>query len=350
MGTGSHGETTQSDIKALCSVHSNTLSNPNLAQKSFLGSSHRSAAVILISVDNSPQDERPQYTPQPSLPVHPSPVILSIPNMLCAGLLFTFLFQMVPSPIAHFLLHSSSLHPTPDSSPEVFQSPPLHPKLLQPALCAPQPHSTCLMMYSLVTEYFLTLDLHMGRSCHGAKIQMKPRGIQTSTVCWKHTGRSASGRARKESFWGQQGQTAKSLGWLDSHLAHSTRASIPVDPPTLFYPIACSSSTLTFLAEHLSVHPRSQVMPPYPSICLNLGGPSHKHPLLHPSWLQQLDPNHSFPKRSVQGVPCSQLDCRSKTGQGSLRELSFTWLSHRYHPGRAHCSVCGSPGEILNLS
>lgn len=157
---------------------------------------HRNTVIILSLESNSPQDERLQYTPLPSLPVHPRPVIPSVPDMPHAGPPFTFLSLMVPQSIAPSLFYFSSLHSTPNFNPETFHSPPFHSKLLRPATCIPQPHSTCLMMKSLVIDDFLALDLHMGRRCHGANIHKKPRGTQTSTVCWKHTGRSASGRVR----------------------------------------------------------------------------------------------------------------------------------------------------------
>lgn len=57
---------------------------------------HRSTAIILSLEDNSPQDEKPLYTPLPPLPVHPSPVMPSVPDMPRPGPPFTFLSQMVP--------------------------------------------------------------------------------------------------------------------------------------------------------------------------------------------------------------------------------------------------------------
>lgn len=129
--------------------------------------------------------------PSASLPVMPS-----VPNMPPAEFPFTFLSRMSPIPLLlpSYTSHLSIPHLT------VAQSLPTHTTNISGcsslSSVPPQLHSTCLMMYSMVREDFLALDLHMGRSCHGAKIQKKPRGTQTNTVCWKHTGRSASGRAR----------------------------------------------------------------------------------------------------------------------------------------------------------
>lgn len=157
---------------------------------------HRNTVIILSLESNSPQDERLQYTPLPSLPVHSRPVIPSVPDTPHPGPPFTFLSLMVPQPIAPSLLYFSSLCSHPTSTQRLSTHHLFIPSCSGLPPVSPQPHSTCLITKSLVIDDFLAPDLHMGRRCHGAKIHKKPRGTQTSTVCWKHTGRSASGRAR----------------------------------------------------------------------------------------------------------------------------------------------------------
>lgn len=138
MDTGNHWETTEFGMKYTHTPFSTQTWPGRAFDPVKLQQFHRSTAIILSSEENSPQDERPQYTLCP--PSHCTPGLLSPLSQICLMLDSPLHFCPRWSPIPLLLpptLLPTSLHPTPDCSTESSHSHHLHLRLLQPVICAP---------------------------------------------------------------------------------------------------------------------------------------------------------------------------------------------------------------------